>query len=123
MDYIKEAFNALLKNDISSFQESVGAALRIKLADKFKKIEPDTMAERFNIQEKMAAGERRFVDMHTAVKHLHPVAPEDTFTSDKTKMSTAIDSEMIDNDLIDGDEVDPNSTNELMKSATIRGQS
>ena len=114
---LQEAFSAILHKSPSEFKSSVLSALKIKLAEKINGLEEDVVSRRFAYLAEKSAGEARFRALHTIQRHDHPVAPEDTFTSNKKKVGTPNDSPDVDTE-----EDDPFSTNELMKQTIIRGK-
>lgn len=82
---LNEAFRSLLHSNPSEFKTKINSELKIRLAEKINSLESDVVSTRFQYLKEKSEGENRFNSLHTIEKHNHPVAPEDTFTSNMSK--------------------------------------
>lgn len=115
--HLNEAFSSLLRSDPQEFKRNIVAALKVKLAERFNTLERDVVSQRFDQLDERSGQEERFVTLHAMQVHDYPVENEHMFKSNMKKAGTPADSPDVDTEL-----PDPESTDELMKRANIKGR-
>lgn len=115
--HLQEAFSAILHKNPNAFRRSITSALKVKLAERFNKLEPEVVNMRFQELDERSAQEDRFRTLHAVQKHDYPIENEHMFTSNMPRAGTPADSP-----IVDTEEPDPESTDELMKRSNLRGR-